>query len=394
MNLKRTGLKYIGIFVLTAILVLAVIIFTPQPIDWSPSFSKDHKIPYGSYIFHELLPELFADAAITSSRSPIYTTLSEDSLLRTNYIFVNQSFRPDELDGRELMRFVSDGNVAFIAAHSFGKELADTLGVSTDIDAIDFDSLRINFLNPTLRKDEDYVYQKGTVNTYFSAFDTLNAVALGMSGEGNINFIKVPFGQGTFLLSTFPLAFTNFNALFRDNADYAFKALSYLPMQDTIWDEYYKAGKIASGSPLRFILSTEPLKWAYAVALGGVILFVLFEGKRTQRIVPVIEPVPNMTLEFVETLGRLYHQKGDHKNLAEKRITYFYEHLRRHLHMKATDTSETFLETLGQRSGTSLAELQTLFAAISGIQSKETITETELIELNSSLRTFYESVES
>ncbi|MCG8604703.1 DUF4350 domain-containing protein [bacterium] len=394
MKLKRTELKYIGIFGLTTLLVLAVIFLTPQPIDWSPSFSKDHKIPYGSYIFHELLPEVFPDVTIMSSRSSIYTILSEDSLQRTNYIFINQSFRPDELDSRELMNFVSDGNVAFIAAQSFGKELADTLGISIDIDVIDFDSLRINFLNPAFRKDQDYVYQKGTVSTYFSAFDTLNSLTLGRNSKGNINFIKVPSGRGAFLLSTLPLAFTNYNALFRDNADYAFKALSYLPVQDTIWDEYYKAGKIVSGSPLRFILSTEPLKWAYAVALGGVVLFILFEGKRTQKIVPIVEPMPNMSLEFVEALGRLYYQKGDHKNLADKKITYFHEYLRRHFHLRATDSSEAFLKTLAERSGTPLVELQKLFATVSDVRAKEKIEEAELIQLNSLLRTFYESAES
>ena len=52
------------------------------------------------------------------------------------------------------------------------------------------------------------------------------------------------------------------------------------------------------------------------------------QGKRKQRIIPVITPLKNTSLEFVETIGRLYYQKGTRSGIAHKKIIFFLDFIR------------------------------------------------------------------
>jgi hypothetical protein len=55
-----------------------------------------------------------------------------------------------------------------------------------------------------------------------------------------------------------------------------------------------------SMSPMRFILNNPPLRYAWYLLLLGLLIFVLFNAKRKQRIVPVIEPLKNTSLDLSE----------------------------------------------------------------------------------------------
>ncbi|MFQ5639208.1 MAG: DUF4350 domain-containing protein [bacterium] len=389
--IKKNEIKFIAVLGPTILIVLVILLLTPESINWMPSFSKKHKIPYGNYILYSLLPDVFPGQALSTASRPLYNVFSEDSLHHTNYLIINTLFNPDNLDSRELFKFVGSGNCAFIAAQTFRGQFADSLGIQTNIDVILNDSLNINFVNPALRAHENYTYRKNTVGFYFSRFDSLQATVLGVSNKNNVNFIRLPFDQGVFFLSTIPFAFTNYNMLFRNNSDYVFKALSYLPLQDIIWDEYYKEANRLGGSALRFILSTEPLKWAYGVAIAGMIVFVCFGAKRRQRIIPVLKPLPNTTLEFVETVGRLYYQNGDHKNLAEKKITYFLESVRNRFHLKTSRFPEPLLESVAEKSGIAKNELKKLFDQITAIQAQDTISQEQLNNLHEDIEDFYKN---
>ena len=109
--------KFIIFFLLTFLLFIIVRITEPKGIDWSLSFSKDDKIPYGSYILYQVLPELFPNENIKVSQYPIYNILKDKGYSNSNYIFINNTFAPDKLDTKELLNYVSEGNDVFIAAN-------------------------------------------------------------------------------------------------------------------------------------------------------------------------------------------------------------------------------------------------------------------------------------
>jgi hypothetical protein len=143
-----------------------------------------------------------------------------------------------------------------------------------------------------------------------------------------------------------------------------------------------------AATPLRFILNTESLRWAYFITILSIIMFILFEVKRKQRIIPVIKPLGNTTLEFVRTIGNLYYQQGEHKDLAEKKIHYLFEQIRTKYWLSTSRLDDNFIIALSKKSGKPEDEVRSLIMLIRLIQSQPQIAVDRLIDLNEKIEKF------
>lgn len=398
--------KYIFILVLCFTGLILLQVFSPKPINWNQTFMKKDKIPFGTSALYDALPSIFPGQAISTESLPIYNALNKKGLTLSNYIIINNAFQPDKLDTRELLEFADNGNSVFIAANYFSGKFADTLKLKTDnyypttelfnTDSISLKHLykpnttaTINFVNPILKRKTDYVYSKGIDNTYFTSFDTSNATVLGNNIDKHINFIQIKWGKGNIFLSTVPEVFTNYLFVNRKNYDYSYKALSYLPNQKAIWDEYYKAGNIHKDSPLRFIFNNPALKSAYSVLLISLLVFIFIGIKRKQRIIPVVEPLRNTTLDFVDIVGTLYYQTGNHKNIADKKIMYFLEYIRSTFQVKTNLYDDVFIDRITNLSGIERQKVHDLFYYFADLNVKSSISQNELLELNRMIEQFH-----
>ncbi|MGB3947237.1 MAG: DUF4350 domain-containing protein [Bacteroidia bacterium] len=380
-------------------------IYTPKPIDWSLSYSKNAKKPFGTSALHEMLTHIFPNQIIIDSKRPLYNTLIENTSTNQNLIIINSEFNPDTLDTRELLKFVARGNTIFIAANYFDEKFADTLKIATtniyetpkqtnnDTLAIpnfykSYDTLKTNFVNLNLKNDTSYVYVKGIEGTFFKTIDSGKSIVLGEDEKGNINFIKTSIGKGNIFIHTVPEVYSNYHFV-NKNYSYVYKALSYLPNQKTIWDEYYKIDNVESDSPLRVIFANPLLLKAYYLLLLSLILFIIFGIKRKQRIIPVIEPYQNTTLKFIDIVGTLYFQTGNHKNIADKKINYFLEFIRTTFKTKTTIYDDAFLSKISAISGVDFQQNKDLFYYIAELSNKEKVTEYELLKLNTLIEIFH-----
>ena len=115
---------------------------------------------------------------------------------------------------------------------------------------------------------------------------------------------------------------------------------------------------------------------------------MIFEMKRRQRIIPVIQPLANTSLEFVSTIGNLYYQNKEHKNIAEKKILFFLEQIRTRYYLSTSKVDSAFIETLSKKSGRSVEEVSNLFGTIDKIRGSASITAEQLIELNRQIERF------
>ena len=388
--MKRKEIRFFIPLALIIIILIIIRLSEPEEIDWSYNFTKSGTTPYGGYIIHDILPDLFPDSEIINREVPIYNVLKNQYFYKTNYIFINSYFAPDELDTQYLMFYVSEGNNVFISAFNIGGKLADSLNINTYGNIFSDDTLSVSLTDSVFLSDKEYSYRKGNFNSYFSKFDTSNTEVLGKNQDGNVNFIRIKHGDGNFFLNTVPLAFSNYHLLNEDNSDYVFRTLSCLPVQGTIWDDYYKAGNRFSSTPLRFIVSQDALSWAYYVGLVSVILFIIFYGRRKQRIIPVIPPLNNSTLEFVRTVGNVYYQQKEHKNIAEKKITYFMDYLRNRYFIKAVTFDNEILKKISEKTSYPIKKLNNIFFLIEQIKNSNNITEAELVKINSQIENFYE----
>jgi hypothetical protein len=358
-------------------LVVVVEALAPRPLDWTTTYALDDPKPFGSKILYELLTDIFPGQPVQSSYETLYER--RESQGKGNYLFIGDSFDPGEEDLELLLERVAGGSTAFVATGRLGEALEDTLNISTQSYFSFSDTVSANLIDPPLREKVPFQFRKITALYGFHAPDTARQTTyqiLGTNQEDEPNFVRIPWGKGWFYLHCMPQVYTNYNMLAGRNIAYIERTLSYLPVQPVYWDEFYKGNVRDLQTPLRFLV---------VVAL---LLFMVFEAKRRQRIIPVIKPLANSTLEFTQTIGRLYYQHRDHKNIAEKKITYFLDHLRSHYYVQTGEFDNELYTRLHAKTGQPLAEIIALFTLIAHIRRQETVSETQLLQLHRSIEKF------
>lgn len=366
------------------VLYLLAQYYKPKETDWTQTYLKDHKIPFGLYILYHEIGAMFPDASVSSPRLRPYNTLHQKKFSDATYLFINGSSEFDELDFKELKLFMERGNAVFIATHDLGKLLSDTLNLNI---ATRQRSVAINFVNPELKKEGGYLFKKETGDYYFAEIDTARATVLGKDELGYPNFVKYSFGKGALYILPNPQLFTNYQLLQPEGAAYASKALSYLPPSAVVmWDENNTRGTETDSSILRVILKHPPLRWAYYLSLTGLLLFIVFEIKRRQRIIPVLLPLKNSSVDFVRVVGKVYYEQRDNRDIAQKKINYLLDYIRSNYSIK---TDENLLTTLIERSVADGDTLRDLFMAIDKTRNNQTVSDTDLIHLNKLIEKFY-----
>ncbi len=385
--------KYFLILLGTVVAYVLFEYYRPKPIDWTSTYENDDKIPFGAQALYELLPSAMRQSEVKTTRLPIFNFLTETQLPRlSNYVFVNDDFKVDGNDIKQLTAYVRRGNAVFISAYNLSDSLSQMLGFKADVRAPSLadSTLRQNFVNPLLRKASGYNFFHDDGRNYLDLKRPERITVLGRNARKEPVFIRVQYGKGQFLIHNLPLAFTNYYVLSDKTSDYAFKALSYLPVRPTYWDEYQKKGRFDADeqSIFRYIRSQPALNWAYYLVIFGLIFYAIFAGKRTQRIIPVMEPPQNTSLDFVKTVGRLYFQQRDHENLARKKIQYFLADLREQYGLNTTMLDKEFTESLARKSGISFTEADDLVRLVRNIQKSISLSEYDLLTLNSAIEKF------
>lgn len=296
------------------------------------------------------------------------------------------------------MEWVALGNNAFISAHYFPKEFMDSLKIRTDIKYMfNFQKIKgkdsgkeLNFTNPMLKSKQDYKYFRALVYSVVTRFDTASTTVLGRYKDGDPNFISIKFGDGMFYINTASYMFTNYNMVIGKNYEYAEKALSYLDRNYfTAWDKSNSMQMEQPTTPFRFILLNTPLRWAFYTALFAVIMFILFRAKRQQRIIPVIKPLKNSTLEFAGTIGNLYLHKPDHHAMAEKKIRHFLELVRNKYHLQTNELDDNFTRKLSLKSGCDAGLIKSIILDINAVRVVSAISDETLVRLNKNIDNFY-----
>jgi hypothetical protein len=353
--------KYQHIVILCILLVVLALMeyLSPKPPDWKPSFKKQDKIPFGAYITFDLLKDAFPGSKIEENYKSIYQKFNQTEYQNTSLIIITEQFTPEYVTLESLLNFVSQGNKVFIAAEVFGKELCDTLHFSSTMfisEKLIGDSLPYYFSNPNLEAKTPYWIKSAWVNFYFDSVDTLNSNGIATIDTDKLNFFKIPFGNGYFYIHNQPYAFTNYNLLFKNNAEYAFKTFSYLKNDRIIWDENNKPGRNTS-TPLIYILEQDSLRAAYYLILTMAIIFMIFGAKRKQRIIPVITPPENSSLEFAKTLGNLYLSGRNHKDIVKKKYNYWLDFLRENYFIYIENPDNLDVAKISEKTGVNVDKI-------------------------------------
>ena len=242
-----------------------------------------------------------------------------------------------------------------------------------------------------------YSYPGKTFSSYFSSIDSSTTDVLGYDEMRRPDFIRLHAGKGNFYVHTEPLAFSNYFILHKNNIDYYEKALSVIRpgVTKVLWDEYYLNKRSSGENPekkkswLTVLLRYPALKAALLTAIIALLLYVLLEMRRKQRFIPVLTKPRNDSLDFVKTIGRLYYDKGDHKNLCRKMGSYFLEHVRNKYKLPTSSLDDELVKNLQYKSGVEEPEIRDIISFIKRLDEAEAINNDQLTNFHKKLESFY-----
>lgn len=362
---------------------------------------RNDKIAYGTYYAYHNLHYLFPRVDIKpSSLSPVYFYRDSDS--GAAYIILGNTVRPDEKELDAILNYASSGNHVFISALNFGQNLLDSFRLGATKYRHYFaeeDSLTLTIFHPGTGDSSSFSYPGYGLDNAFTKMDTAITNILGKDKEGRANFVKFTYESGgSVSLQLAPMAFSNFFLLHKNNKRYFDLAMSSLP--DSIhkirWDDYYRSHVDGADSSQRSVLSklsalleNPVLRWAFWLTVLLFAIIYLFESKRKQRPVPVIPELRNSSLDFVETIGRLYYQRHDNNNLAAKMSAHFLGYIRNKYNLSTTVTDEGFEEKLAFRTGYPLEKVKAIVAFARNAESATNISDEELLAFNQQTDEFY-----
>lgn len=382
---------YIFILVLILIGIITLDANKPKPVNWTPSFSAKDKIPFGLFVLNNEIDSLFGQQKLERFGVTPYEFLDpkysyEDSTYTTQgtVMYIDGSSNIDDESAQEILYFVSHGNTAFISATSFPLKFRDTLNFNYAYSNIFSDSLYLS-----VEKNKEFSYLKGTDNVYFTDFDSTKTKILGHqrnnAKDSVVNFIRIPHVNGYFYLHTQPVSFTNYYLLKKNNHEYVEQVLSYIDDENIFW--YLEDSRNQIKSKMGYIFSQPALNWAWKIAIISMIVFMFFNAKRKQRVIPIIEPLKNTTVDFTKTIGNLYYQEGNHQDIINKKIKFFLEKVRNEYLVDTFDLNETFVNRLHQKTGKSKTEIENIVQLIKKYRNQLESTEKDLITFNNALET-------
>jgi hypothetical protein len=400
-------------YLLAAIIAIGIIALlvtgnnkAKRKIDQRVTLKKKDKIPYGTQVAFSSLKYLFPDAQILTSREePGYWDSLSNYEEKQAYIVITDRFTATTSDLKKLIRFAENGNDVFVSARYISSSTDDIINAnSTSLDySLDEDErakeLTMSLNAPPFSSDTAYKYPGKSFDSYFTGVDTTITNVLGFDKGYRTSFIHLKAGRGNFFIHLEPLAFSNYFLLYDDNIAYYEKAMSVIApdTRKIVWDEYFiNKGEDNYNNPpknkkswMSVFFSYPSLRAALLTAIFGLLLYVLLGMRRKQRYVPVVKAPRNDSLEFVKTIGRLYYDKGNHRNLAVKMSSYFLEHVRSKYKLPTNVLDEEFIKALQYKSGAEEFRVRSIVSFIKYLNESAAINEHQLADYHKELEQFY-----
>ncbi|WBV55709.1 hypothetical protein PFY10_15910 [Chryseobacterium daecheongense] len=360
--MNKTFKIYAVIFIIIMVILALLEVNKKEVTDWRKNFDPNEKSPFGLFVFNKESKDLFKNQLKKIAETP-YEYYNENKKQSHNILIIEKEI--DRESWRSILNEVSKGSDAMLIAGRIPKEISDSIG---------FYASQISFEDQNVLKFTDKKYQNDFINldkfpsgrgfSYVKPGVEILGKTVEKNNTDQANFIKVKLGKGNIFVHSEPLFLTNYYLLKPGNIKYAQDVFSYLNDKETVWFVEAADAKASSRFFMRFILSKPALKYAWWVFLGGMILFIFFNAKRKQRIVPVIEPLKNTSVEFVKSIGNLYLQEGDFHDMMAKKAQYFLNKVRMDLLIDTQNLDSEFAKKLQLKTGKNIEVITEAIALI------------------------------
>lgn len=406
MNSRQLILFVSVVVVLGGLFVLLTQRNKTQPTSWNTHYLPDSKDPYGTQVLRKLLDDYNDGFTCTYANQALSERLPANETGAT-YLVIKEAVSISEEDCDSLESFIRRGNTAFIAAQRSSHRILCNI--------FDYCDEQVEFWNTTRQRVSlqlDSAQFPGT-DTHAVVYYYNNVPApaawsyvrspvqemevLGHFNQRYPNFVRLQAGKGYLYLLTTPIVLSNVALLEHQMLKYDEKLLSYLPKGNIYWDQAFRYDpwegpdqtELSGDGPFRYLLAQPALQWSWYILIALAILFVVFKAKRTQRTIPVLEPNTNTSLQFIQTMGRLYRLKNDHKRMVELQMSQFLSHARDHYRIPTTEEELDLAGTIAIKSGVPKPAVAEIFAMHENLSRQDSVRAGELATFHQLLQHFY-----
>jgi hypothetical protein len=397
--MDKTLKLYIAALIGVIILIVFVDMYKTIPTNWKPTYSLDNKNPLDLYVFNHEVDKIFPKGnlkRVTVTPFEYFRKNKETA----NFMIINLNVY--NLTDSVLLDRVRQGSTLWISAENYIHFFTDTLKLNYSSVENDFtlkitDSIKLT-LSMSNWKNRYFFFHPVNNSYSFVGMDKASTTILGNmetpDGETFPNFVRVKYGKGTIFLHNQPGVFSNVSMLDESNsADYVTHILSYIPQdKPLIWfveGQTFHTGRPVNETSLSVIFRYPALRMTWLLFVYGMLLYVLFNTRRRQRIVPVVKPLKNTTVEFVQTIGNLYFQEGSTSNILGKKIIYFLDRVRNTYYLETSRLDNDFAIKLQSKSGKDKELIDAILTSIRDFQKLRTAIQVDLINFNNLIEEFW-----
>lgn len=415
MNRKQTILYILGFLLLTG---TGSSCGPDKKTDWKVTLRKDRKNPYDTYLAYQAVAYYFPDAATT----PLYGTFSLSELNdKTSYnqghsllVLTCRSLFLSEAETEQLLLFCRRGNEVLLLSSMIDERLEEKLGCKLlsgeeyiPLDQYNKGSDNRSALQLAALPGQQFGFYGRNISGYLEvrkntdtsvSWEKGDAVyiekvpAILGTAKGKPDFVQYSIGEGHLTIHATPLVFSNYFLLQPGNRAYMDAVWRSIPgsISNVYWSGFMN--RTPNDSSFGILWRHPATRWFLIISCGTLLLYILFQQKRRQRLVPVIPPVSNSSVAFAETVGMLYFNKGDNTNLAHKMVQHFLEWTRNHYYLNTNLINDTFVTQLTLKSGLPETLARELTDSIHELRTSNARTSDEqLFRLYSMIQQYYKT---
>lgn len=398
MKISRSFIIAISVLL---ILMFALQLNLPQRYSWIPTFSHKDKNPFGCYVFDSIMSQSVPSGYSVTDKT-LYRICHDGN--KVNVLIISDDVNLSKTDVDAIKDIAGRGGNVLIAGNSKTyNTTSDSLMIKNFGACFKYGYFSITSLKRKIKNDasgsrdtihwsmDNDVYKDNIYPVYSMMIEDLmtadsadnTEVIAFRTGDAQDKELRVSpvairkeVGKGSVILVSTPLLFTNYGILDGSTSEYIFRLMSHIGNNHVVrTTSYMKTQDMADAeaSPLRFFLGQLPLRTALYLALLVITLFLIFNARRRQRVIPVVERPQNRSLEFVKLIGTLYYHNKDHSDIVRKKFAFFAEELRRLLMVDITDrdADRHSFSVISSRTGLRLEEVENIISDIRKVADRE-----------------------
>jgi hypothetical protein len=246
-------------------------------------------------------------------------------------------------EARYILQWVERGNVLFAAdSGSFTTNgLFRELDIETD--ALDNVANRVALQQPLVNTTLPDLAAED-----FSGLQTRRDDVVLYSAAGEPILLRLAHGKGTIWISAAPALLSNQNLSDANNAKFARALLASVPNGSAIaFDEYHLGFQPQGGSTLLSAVYNSP--WGWGIFFAGLVVFgyLLLNGQRFGRTVPVQRTLARRTpSEYVVSMANLFRRANQRGMVLQHYRHALKRRLGRPFHLNPELSDERFIELI------------------------------------------------